>query len=125
MFGFIFLKCCVDGHQVLKGCVNVHQVVQVDRLSLTLELHLCRPFMPHYLILDALDLFHIVSFFFNCACASKHHISVCSVFYWFHPCGVAVDIMDDCVVLVLPTGSVWNFSRLIFVHVLFHVVCCY
>ena len=41
---------------------------------------------------------------------SKHHLSLCSVFYWFHPCGVAVNIVDDHVVTISLTGSIWKFS---------------
>ena len=52
VFGLIFLKFCVDCHQVGK----------VDRSYLTLELSLFRPMMPHYLVLDDLGELHIVSF---------------------------------------------------------------
>ena len=52
VFGLIFLKFCVDCHQVGK----------VDRSYLTLEFHPCRPVMRHYLVIYYLVEFHIVSF---------------------------------------------------------------
>ena len=45
--------------------------------------------------------------------------------YWFHSCGVATNIVDDHVVSVCLTGSVWECTSLVFVHGLFHVVWCY
>ena len=55
----------------------------------------------------------------------KHNPPLCSIFYWFHPCGVAVNIMGVLLVSVYLTGSVWEFTCMICVHGIFHVVFCY
>ena len=56
---------------------------------------------------------------------SKNHLSLCYILYWFHPYGVAVNIADDNVVYIYPTGDVWVFTCLICVHGLFYSICCY
>ena len=87
---------------------------KVDSSSLTIELCLCRLVMHHYIVLDDLGESHIVSF-----------LSLSPVFYWFHLCGFAVNVVDDHVVPVSMNGAIWNFLCLICVHDISHVVCRY
>ena len=63
---------------------------------MTLELLLCRTLVPHYLVIDALGEFHTVSFVGVCICVQASFLSV--------------NIVDDHVVHVSPTGAVWEFS---------------
>ena len=52
----------------------------------------------------------------ECPCASKHYLYLFYILYWIHPCEVAINIMDDHMVSVSPTGVVWGFTCLICVH---------
>ena len=65
--------------------------------------------------------FHVFKFL----CAYKHHFYPCSILFWLHPCGVAVNFLDDNMAYVSPIGYVWEFTCLICVHGLFHVICRY
>ena len=59
------------------------------------------------------------------AATCQNHLPLCFVFHWLHPSGVAVDVVEEYLILVAAAGALQELASLVYVDCGFRLVDCY
>ena len=54
----------------------------------------------------------------------QNHSPICFVFDWLHPSGVAVDVVEEHLILVATDGALWELASLVCVDRGFGLITC-
>ena len=60
----------------------------------------------------------------ECASTCQNHFPLCFVFYWLHPSGVAIDVVEEYLILVAAAGELWELASLVCVDRGFGIIAC-
>ena len=60
----------------------------------------------------------------KCASTGHTHFPLYFVFDWLHPSGVAIDVVEEHLILVAAAGALWEFASLVCVDRGFGLIAC-